>query len=648
MKIRDIGRLAFDVRALGATAPLRAVYEASKRSGFHRVLFRETPGGRGEASVSFDLWFPEQIGPESRSRCLQDAAAVLDEGLRVFGRRVDTGVRGSWALDPLTGKDWAEGLPWWEIDIRSNARLSDVKFVWEAGRHRDLVVLARAAMLEPQGRWLAGLSELLEGWCKQNPPERGVHWYSSLELALRAIAWAQVLQLVGDRLSTELRSAMDRQLRASARHLLVELPYTLSSMRNNHLLGDALGLFVLARLFPQARGARRWTSIGERLFGAQLARHMRPDGSMIEDSLSYHRFVLEMLVVRVLLGDAPPAVVTALRGAGEHLRVLQASDGAVPQFGDWDEGRVLASSGDALDVAGSAALARALTGGEVSAEDWDRFDELAWYAPRRLASASSVPVSREGSSGGITRVERGPWRVWFKVDAGASHGHADLTSVWVQRDAGWVVSDPGTGTYNGPLEVRNGLRTSSAHPVRRPDGRDQLLPHRAFRWLRTARGYSAPPLHLDRHTVLFGWHDAYRSEVAGLLVGRAVILSDTYVAVVEFDSGQAVDGWSLMVPLHPSTSVDQVFGLGGATSVTGSESPFAGWHSETYGAWQPAPWLTTDHAPKVWGVGAQPEWSGDAAVTIDGLLLEAAWTADGGTLRVSDRATGTRREMRTK
>ena len=31
---------------------------------------------------------------------------------------------------------------------------------------------------------------------------------------------------------------------------------------------------------------------------------MRPDGSMIEDSLSYHRFVLEMLIVRVLLGDA--------------------------------------------------------------------------------------------------------------------------------------------------------------------------------------------------------------------------------------------------------------------------------------------------------------------------------------------------------
>jgi hypothetical protein len=55
-------------------------------------------------------------------------------------------------------------------------------------------------------------------------------------------------------------------------------------MRNNHLLGDALGLIVLARLFPHLRAAHRWNRLGERIFAAQLRRQMRPDGSMIEDS----------------------------------------------------------------------------------------------------------------------------------------------------------------------------------------------------------------------------------------------------------------------------------------------------------------------------------------------------------------------------
>jgi hypothetical protein len=648
MSRRTFGSIASDVRALGGSAPLRAAYEASKRSGFHGVLFRESKARRGDSSTAFRLCAPDQIGPQARNRCLEDAAAILDEGLRVFGRRVDTGVRGNWSLDPLTGKNWPEGQAWWEIDIRSGARLSDVKFVWEAGRHRDLVVLARAAYLDPDGRWLGGLTGLLESWCDENAPERGVHWYSSLELALRAIAWAQVLQLVGDRLPLAVQAAMDRQLRASARHLLVELPYTLSSMRNNHLLGDALGLLVLARLFPQAPGARRWTSIGNRLFGAQLARHMRADGSMIEDSLSYHRFVLEMLVVRVLLGDAPSTVAEALRGAGLHLRALLASDGTVPQFGDWDEGRVLTSSGDALDVAGSTALALALTSGDVPADAWDRFDELAWYAPPPAAVPATSSVPSEASSGGITRAERGPFRVWFKVDAGPSHGHADLTSVWVQKDGRWTVADPGTGTYNGPLEVRNGFRTSSAHPVRRPGNRDQLVPHRAFRWLRKARGFSALPLSLDGHTVLFGWHDAYEADLPGLKVGRAVVVADDYVAVVEFAStpSEPVREWSLTVPLHPASSPADVFGLDQADAVAGSGQPFAGWFSRTYGHWEPATWLLTDRAPKVWGVGTEPQWSEAGAVAIDGLVLEADWTASAGSLHVTERATGKRHEMR--
>ena len=41
-----------------------------------------------------------------------------------------------------------------------------------------------------------GLVRLLRSWCDQSPPERGVNWYSSLELALRAITWCQVLRLV--------------------------------------------------------------------------------------------------------------------------------------------------------------------------------------------------------------------------------------------------------------------------------------------------------------------------------------------------------------------------------------------------------------------------------------------------------------------
>jgi hypothetical protein len=591
------------------------------------------------------------VAEGARRRCLEDARLILDEGLLVFGRRVGTGVRSTWNTDPLTGEPWPTKQPWWKIDISPPGQVSDVKYVWEAARHRDLVVLARAGRLEAGGPWLDGLSRLLWSWCHESEPERGVNWYSSLELALRAIAWNQVLSLCGERLGPELRSTMERTLLASARHILLELPYTLSSMRNNHLLGDALGLTVLSRMFSRAPGAARWSWAGHRLFASQLARQMRPDGSMIEDSLSYQRFVLEMLVVRVLLGGAPAAVTHALRSASLHQSRLGVFAGDVPQMGDWDGGRVLACSGEAHDVAGSVALGLALSGEPVAREWYDAYDELAWYGPPPGdARPRAVPAVRSATravrSGGIARASRGPWQVWFKVGSGPSHGHADLTSVFIKHEGHWLLVDPGTGAYNGPAGVRNGLRSSSAHPVRRPAGRDQLEPHRAFRWRHTARGHVAAPIELADRTVLFGWHDAYAR--LGLRVGRVVVVADAHVAVYEY-ADASVSRWSLTVPLHPDVDVKdgalvasgrtvRMFGLHGHRLVRGQADPFAGWHSHTYGDWQPATWIQVegDHdSTRIWGFGVKPDLEG-------GPLLDVSWLRYGARLTVMDPSTGDR------
>ncbi|MFF0152243.1 heparinase II/III family protein [Micromonospora sp. NPDC005203] len=655
----DLRAIAVDMRALGLSAPLRAAYEASKRTGFHAVLFRGE-AHRHHPAASVPLTGVRPIGDGARQRCLDDAGQVLNDGLRVFGARVATGVSAPWSTDPLTGRQWPADDPWWRIDIRSEARLSDVKHTWEAARHRDLVVLARAARLDPTGPWQGGLDELLRAWCTQSPPERGVNWYSSLELALRAIAWNQILALVGDRLPGDVGTAMERLLLSSARHLMVELPYTLSSMRNNHLLGDALGLMLLARMFPTARRARWWARTGAKMFAAQQRRHFGADGRMIEDSLSYHRFVLEMLIVRVLLGGAPPSVRRDLHAASLHLARLGVFDGDVPQYGDWDEGRVLASSGDPLDVAGSAALGLALCGERLPARWYADFDELAWYAPPPGPEASAEEFgattrqrSTATTSGGIARVDRGPWRVWFKVDGGPSHGHADLTSVWIKHEGRWLIADPGTGTYNGPLEIRNGLRTSAAHPVRRPDGQDQLVPHRAFRWLTTGHGHLGTPLVLADHTVLFGWHDAYARGEHPVRVGRAVVVAEQYVAIVEFaDPPATARSWSLTVPLHPDVVVDDdtlilggtklgLFGLDGHQAVRGRSTPFAGWHSRTYGRWEPATWLAAQSRgdTALWGLGAVPGPPPEPDA-LDGFRYQVAWSDAGASLTVTHLGSG--------
>ncbi len=623
-------RFTQDIKALGTSAPLRAVYEASKRCGGHTLLFREVrdrPSG-GTRDIRLGTHVPES--ETAKARCLDDAQAVITRGARVFGRRAPTGIRTSWLTDPLTGKEWASDTPWWKIDIRTDSRLSDVKFIWEAGRHRDLVVLARAAALEPSGPWLRQLEESLGRWFLECEVERGVHWYSSLELALRAISWVQVLALVGHSLAPSTRFRMEKHLLASARHIMVELPYTLSSMKNNHLLGDGLGLVVLGQLFPAHPAANRWSRVGDTLFLKQLRRHMHLDGSMIEDSLSYHRFVLEMLIIRHLLGNAPNEVTEAMRAAALHLVDMGVLDGPVPQYGDWDEGRVLADSAPAGSVLGSTLLALSLSGHLVDPEAWALHDELSWYTtPAQSGKGIPSPTAAAVRAGYFIRARSGDYRVWLKVSGGRSHQHADITALWIRHGDNWIVEDPGTGTYNGPLQVRNGFRTSVAHDVWRPFGQDQLRPHRAFRWLHSAQGTTATPLYVGETTILFASHNAFVASDPTSRVARLVALTPHGVTVSDHVERPGAAPWQLNVPLGHDARSEDLFGIEGATSHCGNAEAFLGWHSPTYGTWNPSQWVSLQRdlqQPAVWGVGQN---------SIKEVLAEVTWSPSGALPRVT-------------
>ena len=638
---------ARDVRALGLGAPLRVAYDGSKVLGGHTLAFdaarRRVPSGVRSVPV-YRLPTPPA---EAVARARAEADEIADGTVTLFGRRIDVDDEPDWhaAYDPEAPEvRWPEG-PWWQIDVRLAGRLADIKWVWELGRHRHLVVLARALEgPDPDPRWAATLQRHLRSWVHHNPLEQGVHWASNLEVALRSMAWLEVLQRAGHHLDPDLRQALDTHLFHSGTHLLLELPYTVSTMRNNHLIGDAVGLLTLARACPDQPATRRWAQAGEGLLRSQLDREIRPDGSMVEDSVSYHRFVVELLCRRVLLGDPTPPVVAALGRSARFLDRLGVHEGAVPHHGDWDEGRAVAASGDPLDLAGSARLALALCG-DGAPEAWQAdHDEVAWYADvGEPAAGDVVQVDGHSIGGGISRVERGPLVVWCKGGGGPWHGHADHTTVAVRCGDEWLVGDPGTGNYNGRDESRSFLRSSAAHAVLVLDGEDQLIPHRAFRWVHTATGRVGAPLDLPGARVLWCAHDAYRRHAPGRRVARVVVVDDEGGGIVVADWVEGPPGptWQLALPGAPGSTWD-----GGTLSTAGgttarvafltdgvaTEVETGPW-SSTYGSVEPAPRLVargTVGGPVAWSlvVGAEGALAG---ARVHGDRLEVA----GATLTVS-------------
>src|SRR4051812_47033601 len=191
-----------DIHALGSSAVVRAGYEASKATGLHGLVFDGIVRTSRQPAPFRAVLAPRgPIPAGAAARTVDEADRIVSGELVIFGRPLAIGPDPDWHSILDRPGDWPL-IPWWKIDIRSGRRAGDVKWAWEVGRHRHLVVLARAAFLHPDDpRYIATLEQHLDSWVGQNPPERGVHWYSNLEIALRSINWLQVLSLVGDRLS---------------------------------------------------------------------------------------------------------------------------------------------------------------------------------------------------------------------------------------------------------------------------------------------------------------------------------------------------------------------------------------------------------------------------------------------------------------
>jgi hypothetical protein len=651
-----LASVARDVRALGPWAPLRAAYELSKRRGGHDLIFGRAVATSRTVRSTSPFPIPAAVPERARSRVLDEAARIVDGEVVVFGRRIEIGPDPDWHHAIATDGHWPL-VPWWRIDIRSEARVGDVKWTWELGRHRHLVVLARAVHLDPgHAAWADRLNAHLRSWLLANRPEYGVHWYSNLEISLRSVAWLQVLALAGAVLQPDVRRGMDETLYHSGRHLLADAPYTLSAMRNNHLLGDALGLLVLGRAFRGDRAAARWARFGEAVFAAQAGRQLGADGAGIEDSLSYHRFVLEMLAVRCTLGDAPASVAAGLAAGAALLARLGALAGPVPQFGDWDEGRVLAAAGPPDDLRGIVRLAFAIGAGG-SPPSWrEDHDEVAWYAPDGPATPVMAEPERTGHDvgGGLARAESGGITAFLKAGSRLSHGHADLLSVTIRCGPHWVVGDPGTGSYNAALDERNYFRSSLAHSVLRVDQTDQLDPHRRFRWLHSAEGRIGPPLRLGEGVVMWGCHDAFTRLRPSRRVARAVILCSGCITVVDWIEG-GPSKFALSVPLHPDVawadgtlrSPAGAYELdlpAPAVAISGSRDPFDGWWSDTYGERRPSVRLAiagVADGPVVWAMrppDLAPHGVAGGRVIVGPTELSVEWTEDAVVLRAADAA----------
>jgi len=540
-------RLRWALNRLRAMSPAelsfrvgRKVQSAAERSGIGLARVPvPTPGRQGKPwvgalPVHFDV-----------ARYTAAADRVLAGRFDVFAlREVDLGFPPRWNTDPKTGvvaplrfgKD---------LDYRNQTEVGDIKYLWEINRHLELVTLAQAWHLTHEERYARGCRVLLESWLDQCPYPLGVNWCASLEHAVRLVNWSIAWFLLGAQESIVFAGASGEQFRARwlscvyqhchfiARH------WSRHSSANNHLLGEATGLFVASLTWPSWQESGHWTELACRELTAAAREQTFEDGVNKEQAIWYHHAVADMVLIAGLMAranglDLGEAYWLRLQGMLDFIASIMDVGGNVPAIGDADEG-VLVRFSPGGSGADSEVYRSLLATGAVLFERPDLRlkaqvfdDKTRWLLGdeaesrfRSLAPCSAgLPVRRRFGAGGYfilgERFET-PREVRIVADAGplgylsiAAHGHADALAFTLSASGRPLLVDPGTYAYHTERRWRRYFKGTSAHNTVTVDGEDQSVFGGNFLWLHHATSQLEAHERVAGADLLVASHDGYR------------------------------------------------------------------------------------------------------------------------------------------
>ncbi len=401
------------------------------------------------------------ITPSDIEKLRLQAAEVRQGRLHIFDEPSLRLAQGVFRRDPRSGRE--HGLPHWSrVRISSAAGDQDVKFIWEVNRLCDLDALIACTILDGDSRYLEDGQRLLHQWRKDNPFNRGINWFSNMEVAIRLLRLLLLRGLIAiHNLDTQ---EVNTAIQEHYAHIESEWLHTKGTMGGNHLIIELAAMAVHEFLEHIPGNAAEVLKL-------EAERQFFPDGGHFEGSVGYHVYVLNALLFSEWLvysaGGEGLIPTSVFERAISFLERIVGPGGRVPGIGDWDDGYVF----------------------KVVHTHPRRVDHLVGFgrhlldlycgnSGRPMQSWSIFPDS------GLASFQWSDGSVVCFRNATVCYGlsHLDMLSLHYIGPDGAVVLDGGTYAYNYSQEVRNFYRFPSAHSTLFAEGNTPLRPFGNFAW----------------------------------------------------------------------------------------------------------------------------------------------------------------------
>jgi len=392
-----------------------------------------------------------------------------------------------WFVNPWNGVRFADSDRHWTDIPDFMPELGDIKTVWEASRFDWLQRMAWTYRGGDEAS-LAQLELWLRDWAMRNPVNGGINWKCGQEASLRCLNLL-VAALVIDNCFDNPFKGFVQLLYSHLQRIAPTLRYAIAQ-DNNHGVSEAAALSVVGHYLTvhgnqaQQKMGRKWAWQGRYWLQDRVKKLIMIDGSFSQQSITYHRMMLDVLSLVELLRarcDAPLFEQTFYERVKYAVSWLQemtdSRTGDAPNLGANDGAYVFNLAGnDYRDFRLSVQLGAAVFLQQSAWADNVHHPLLDVFSLDILKlQPVKEPVSSIMVEGGYACLKNGVGFAMMRLPVyrfRPSHADALHLDLWY-KGVNWV-RDAGTYSYNADPESLQYYPGTASHSTACFDNRDQM------------------------------------------------------------------------------------------------------------------------------------------------------------------------------
>lgn len=378
-----------------------------------------------------------------------------------------------------------------ELQKYANENLPFWKVSWDNFDPKDFWEIARGWQWLPaiiKAKEVKNTQEVINKiicWLDKNHYPNGLAWSVGLDVAIRAINLFIIYQTTQEQVL--LRYIYDHFL-----YLKKMIYYSRGTIRNNHYLGELTSLTILSLFFNDKNTVKL-----KKLLETEIERQFYSDGVNFEQSIRYHKFSLEFVLLAKLFLDIN---VPNIDKSAKFLLATQKPDTQWPAIGDDDLGCVIRLNNNPLsdDYLDIVILSGLMANNEELLKGKNIISPLAeFFLPQIKDKLKNIKFKGNPQKtfifpkGGYF-IHRTGWEessnyLLIKFGPHKWHAHADLFHIELSIRGIPILIDSGTFRYNNITQDRKYFRSTAAHNTLEFNGSDQTKQFTNFRWYTPAK-----------------------------------------------------------------------------------------------------------------------------------------------------------------